>query len=137
MAVAKWSAFGTESANIANTALNSRATGTTNFVADIDNTTDRDLYAAFWVNFGSMTPSAGGSATLSLRRKRGSTYAENPSDSFTAVTTGSGARAFPLEFPLRLPGPGTYGLYFTNNLGANTNASGNELYQQDWNEEVS
>ena len=137
MAVAKWSAFGSESANLAGTALDSKANGTTTFVADIDNSTYRDLYASFWAAFGSITPGPGGSVTLSLRRKRGSAYAENPCEQVTsAITGGTTPRAFALEFAMRLPGPGVYGLYFTNNLGPSTAASGNSLFQIDFNEDV-
>ncbi len=136
MAVAKWSAFTTETPNQAGTALDSKANGTTTFVVDIDNTSDRDLYASFFAGFGSITPSAGGSVTLSLRRKRGSAYAENPCEQVTSGVTGTGARAFALEFAMRLPGPGVYGLYFTNTLGVSTAASGNALYRSDFNEDV-
>ena len=136
MAVAKWTAFETETANLAGTALDSRATGTTTFVVDIDNSTDRDLYASIWAAFGSITPSAGGSVTLSLRRKRGTAYAENPCEQVTSGVTGTGARAFALEFAMRLPGPGVYGLYFTNTLGVSTAASGNSLFRSDFNEDV-
>lgn len=136
MAVAKWTAFAGESANLAGTALDSKANGTTTFVVDIDNNTDRDLYSSFWAAFGSITPAAGGSVTLSLRRKRGSTYAENPCEQAISGVTGTGARAFALEFAMRLPGPGVYGLYFTNTLGVSTAASGNSLFQVDFNEDV-
>jgi hypothetical protein len=136
MAVAKWTAFGAETANLAGTAMDSKANGTTTFVADIDNSNslDRDLYASFWADFGSIN--ATGSVTLSLRRKRGSAYAENPCEQVTSGVTATGPRAFALEFAMRLPGPGVYGLYFTNNLGPSTAASGNALYRSDFNEDV-
>ena len=136
MAAAKWTVFAAETVNLAGTALDLKANGTTTFVADIDNSTDRDLYASVWADFGSITPSAGGSVTLSLRRKRGSAYAENPCEQVISGVTGTGARAFALEFAMRLPGPGVYGLYFTNNLGLSTAASGNALYRSDFNEDV-
>jgi hypothetical protein len=136
MAVAKWSAFTAETPNQAGTALDSKANGTTTFVVDIDNTSDRDLYASFFAGFGSITPSAGGSVTLSLRRKRGAAYAENPCEQVTSGVTGTGARSFSLEFAMRLPGPGVYGLYFTNTLGVSTAASGNSLFRVDFNEDV-
>ena len=136
MAVAKWTAFATESANLAGTALDSKANATTTFVVDIDNSSDRDLYASFFAIFGSITPSAGGSVTLSLRRKRASDYAENPCEQLTSGVTATGPRAFALEFAMRLPGPGVYGLYFTNTLGVSTAASGNSLFRVDFNEDV-
>ena len=136
MAAAKWTVFAAETVNLAGTALDLKANGTTTFVADIDNSTDRDLYASVWADFGSITPSAGGSVTLSLRRKRGSAYAENPCEQVISGVTGTGARAFALEFAMRLPGPGVYGLYFTNTLGTSTAASGNSLVRSDFNEDV-
>jgi hypothetical protein len=136
MAIAKWTAFATETANLAGTTLDSRATGTTTFVADLNNTTDRALYASLWADFGSITPAAGGSVTLSLRRKRGSAYAENPCEQVTSGVTGTGARVVALEFAMRLPGPGIYGLYWTNNLGVSSAASGNALYRSNFNEDI-
>ncbi|MCA3448738.1 MAG: hypothetical protein INF93_18870 [Rhodobacter sp.] len=137
MAVAKWAAFQTESANLAGTALDNRANSNLPaFVVDIDNTGDRDLYASFWIEFGTIGPTAPGFVTLSLRRKRGSVYAENPCEQVISAVTGTGARVFALEFLMRLPGPGVYGLYFTNNLGISTAASGNALYRSDFNEDV-
>ena len=137
MATAKWGAFSSDTSNIAGTGtLDAKTTGTTTLVADIDNTSDKDLYASFWAELGSITPAVGGSVTLSLRRKRGSAYAENPCEQVTAGVTGTGARPVLLEFLMRLPGPGVYGIYWTNNLGVNSAGSGNALYRADFNEEI-
>jgi hypothetical protein len=37
---------------------------------------------------------------------------------------------------MRLPGPGIYGLYWTNNLGVSSAASGNALYRSNFNEDI-
>jgi hypothetical protein len=133
MSTAKWSAFGTESANIAGTALNSKATGTTTLIGDIDNSSDLDLYASFWLELGSITPSTGGSVTLQLRRKRGSAYADDACEQ-NIQDLSSGASAKNVEFLMRLPGPGVYGLYWVNNSGVTSAASGNALYYSRFNE---
>lgn len=136
MSVAKWTALGTESSNIAGTSLDSKATGTTTFIADITNTTDKDLYLNVWMLMGSITPTAGGSVTLALRQKRSSTYAENNLEQYTAAQNGTGARTVPLAAVMRIPHGGTFGLYWTNNLGVTSAASGNEVYTRTWNEEI-
>jgi hypothetical protein len=136
MSVAKWTALGTESSNIAGTALDSKANGTTTFIADITNTTDKDLYLNVWMTMGSITPTAGSSVTLQLRQKRSSTYAENTLEQYVAATNGTGARTVPLAAVMRIPHGGTFGLYWTNNLGVTSAASGNEVYTRTWNEDI-
>jgi len=113
MSVAKWTALSTESSNIAGTALDSKANGTTTFIADITNTTDKDLYLNVWVTLGSITPTAGSSVTLQLRQKRSSTYAENTLEQYVAATNGTGARVVELAAVMRIPHGGTFGLYWT------------------------
>lgn len=137
MAIAKWSALNTEN-NIAGTALDNRANGTTTFIADIDNTTNRDLYLSLWFNFASFAISGSiPSITVILRGKRSGVYAENNIDTWTLnLTGGAGTRAFSLEHVLRIPKGGTYGLYWTNNLGANTASSGNSLFAATFGEEI-
>jgi hypothetical protein len=136
MAIVKWSPFTGDITNLNGGGLDNKGPGTTTFIADLDNTVDRNSYAAFWAQFGSITPTAGGSVTLSLRRKRGSAYAENPCEQVTSAPTGTGARAFALDFAMRLPGPGIYGIYWTNNLGPTSASSGNALYRADFGEEI-
>jgi len=135
MATAKWSAAVGETSNIAGTALDSKATGTTTFIADLDNTTLKSLYTSLWMDLGSITPGTGGSVTIQLRRKRSSTYADNAMEQNTqSPSTGASAKA--MEFALRIPGPHVYGIYWVNNLGVTSAGSGNALYQNDHNEEV-
>lgn len=137
MAIAKWSALSLET-NIAGTALDNKANATTTFIADIDNTTNRDLYLSLWFNFASFTTTAPApSITVILRGKRSGVYAENNIDTWTLnLTGGAGTRAFSLEHVLRIPKGGTYGLYWTNNLGANTASSGNSLFSATFGEEI-
>jgi hypothetical protein len=132
--VVKWSALGSESANIAGTALDSKADGTTTFIADIDNTTNKDLYVQFWLALASVNPTTNKSVTLQLRRKRASTYADNASESLM-ITVNAGASAKNIDFVMRLPSAGIYGLFWTNGMGVASVASGNALYSQTWNEE--
>jgi hypothetical protein len=136
MSVAKWTALGTESSSIAGTALDSKANGTTTFIADIANTTDKDLYLNVWVTLGSITPTTGSSVTLQLRQKRSSTYSENTLEQYVAATNGTGARVVELAAVMRIPHGGTFGLYWTNNLGVTSAASGNAVYTRTWNEDI-
>lgn len=137
MAIAKWSALSLET-NIAGTALDNKANATTTFIADIDNTTNRDLYLSLWFNFASFTISAPTpSIAVILRGKRSGVYAENNLERWVLeLTGGTGTRAFSLESVLRIPKGGTYGLYWTNNLGANTPSSGNSLFAGTFGEEI-
>ena len=137
MAIAKWSALSLET-NIAGTALDNRANGTTTFIADIDNTTNRDLYLSLWFNFASFTISAPNpSIAVILRGKRSGVYAENNLERLAFdLQGGAGTRAFSLESVLRIPKGGTYGLYWTSNLGANTASSGNSLFAGTFGEEI-
>ena len=134
MAVAKWSPLSTESSNLGTT-VNNKSTGSTTLVADIDNTSGANLYLEIWIDLAAITLTGGPSLTLSLRRKRESTYADNAIETFTgAVPTGSVARS--VHAVMRIPNAGIYGLYWTNNLGTTTAASGNNLYYRTWNEDV-
>lgn len=135
MADAKWSAAVGEATLSVSTNLDSKSNGATTFLCDIDNTTARSLYTSIWLELGSITPSAGGSVTLELRRKRGSTYADSASESKTQ-TPSSGASAKNMDFAMRLPGPHVYGLYWVNNLGVTSAGSSNAIHQNDHNETI-
>lgn len=134
MAIATWSALSTESANLA-TPLNSVVSGTTVFIGDIENTTNKDFYLGLWFQSGTMAPVSTGSLSVILRRKRGSVYAENNSEIQVLGVTGTGSRQVNLAASLRIPYASTWGLYITNNLGA-TMPSSNTLVSFTWNEEV-
>ncbi len=141
MATAKWGAAATES-NIAGTALNSLANGGLSAIlADIDNATNKNLNVRFWVKLGSLTPAAGGSITVRLVCKRGSTYIDRTATIFTGeqqvipLTTSASAKEVS-SCAMRLPGPFVVGVEIVNNSGVTFNASGNEVYYQVWDEEV-
>jgi hypothetical protein len=134
MATATWSALSADSSNLGST-LNSKAHGTTTLIADIANATPKDIYLEVWLDFASLNPTGGPSITLSLRRKRGSDYAENSVETFTtAVSTGAAVKR--LHVVMRIPNAENYGLYWTNNLNVTTAASGNSLFYRTWNEEI-
>lgn len=135
MAIATWSALSTESANLA-TPLNSVVSGTTVFIGDIENTTNKDFYLGLWFQSGTMSPVSTGSLSVILRRKRGSVYAENNSEIQVLGVTGTGSRQVNLAASLRIPYASTWGLFVTNNLGATIPSSGNTLVSFTWNEEV-
>lgn len=135
MAKATWSALSAESANLA-TPLNGVATGTTVFIGDIENTTNKDFYLGLWFQSGSMSPTSTGSISVILRRKRGSVYAENNSEIQVLGLTGTGSRQVNLAASIRIPYAATWGLFIQNNLGATIPSSGNTLVSFIWNEEV-
>lgn len=134
MATATWSGLSVDSSDLGST-LNSKSQGTTTLIADIANATPKNIYLEVWLDFASINPTGAASITLSLRRKRGSNYAENSVETFTtAVLTGTGVKR--LHVPMRIPNSGDYGLYWTNNLNVTTAASGNSLFYRTWNEEI-
>lgn len=134
MATATWSALSADSSDLGST-LNSKAHGTTTLIADIANATLKDLYLEVWLELASLTPTGAPFITLSLRRKRGSTYAQNAVETFIIpVTTATEAK--PLHAVMRIPNAADYGLYWTNNLNVTTAASGNTLFYRTWDEEI-
>lgn len=135
MAIATWSALSTESANLA-TPLNGVVTGSTVFIADIENTTNKDFYLGLWFQSGTMAPISAGSLSVILRRKRGSVYAENNNEIQVLGLTGTGSRQVNLAASLRIPYAATWGLFIQNNLGSAIPSSGNTLVSFTWNEEV-
>ena len=134
MAIAAWSTLSTESANLA-TPLNGVVSGTTVFIGDIENTTNKNFYLGLWFQSGTMTPVSTGSLLVILRRKRGSVYAENNSEIQVLGVTGTGSRQINLAASLRIPYASVWGLFIANNLGA-TLPSSNTLVSFTWNEEV-
>ena len=135
MAIATWSALSTESANLA-TPLNGVVSGTTVFIGDIENTTNKNFYLGLWFQSGTMTPLSTGSLSVILRRKRGSVYTENNSEIQVLNVTGTGSRQVNLAASLRIPYASAWGLFIANNLGATIPSSGNTLVSFTWNEEV-
>jgi hypothetical protein len=145
MAIAEWDnsqGSNAESSNIAGTALNGLTNGSLSAIlADIDNATNDDLYVSFWLELGSITPTAGGSVTIRLVRKRGSTYEDRTATIFSGeqmvkpLTTATGVKAVSFNF-LRLPGPYVFGVELVNNSGVTLASSANALYYQTHNEAV-
>ena len=138
MAVAKWSAPGTRSANLAGTALNSLATGSASSLIAYDNGTARDLYAAVTVKLGSITPGTGGSVTLRVYAGDGTDLPDANGGAFDAYVAAlaSGAGAKVVTFPMVRLYPFPMRLQFVNGAGVTTAASGNELYLTPFNEDV-
>jgi len=139
MAIAKWSAPGARSANLAGTALNSLATGSASALIAYDNTSARDLYANVSARLGSLTPAAGGSISLRVYAGDGTDLPDangGSFDTYTAqLTSGTGAKV--ITFPLVRLYPFPVRFQFVNNAGVSTAASGNELYLTTYNEDVS
>ena len=135
MAIATWSALSADSANLASP-LNGTVDGVTVFITDIVNETLKNLYLGIYFQSGSMTPSASGSISIILRRKRGSGYAENNSEFQALSVSGTGTRQVSLQGGIRIPNAGTWGLYITNRLGTSIPNSGNTLIINTWNEEI-
>ena len=138
MAVAKWSAPGARSANLAGTALNSLATGSASALISYDNSTNRDLYAAVAIKLGSITPTAGGSVTLRVYAGDGTDLPDANGGAFDAYVAAlaSGAGAKVVTFPMVRLYPFPVRLQFVNGAGVTTAASGNELYVTPYNEDV-
>ncbi len=138
MAVAKWAAPGTRSANLAGTTFNSLANGSAGTAITYDNSSNRDLYAIVTVKLGSLTPTAGGSITLRVYSGDGTDTPDlngGSFDSYTAALT-TGASAKVVSFPLVRLYPFSMRLQMVNNAGVSTTASGNELYVRPYNEDV-
>jgi hypothetical protein len=140
--IAVWGDPSTESSNIAGTALNSLATGSLSAIlADVDNSVNKHFNIAFWIKLGSITPSSGGSITIRLICKRGSTYTDRNATIFTGefqtvgLTTTTSAKEIS-TCTMRIPGPGIYGIEIVNNSGVTLASSGNEVYYRTWPEEI-
>jgi hypothetical protein len=139
MAVVKWTTPGSET-NVAGSALNSLANGSNSARMAYDNSTTRDLYARVTVELGSITPSAGGSITLRYlgRRPTGSVDEDITAglESYTMpLVSSAGTRRVIFQMVRIYPYDG--GFVITNNSGVTLNASGNSVFVQTYNEDVS
>lgn len=130
MTTAKWSTPGTASANLAGTALDSLANGSTSaFLTTYANGTNLDLYAGLLINLGSITPTTGGSITVRVFASVSGTAPDNTAsvgggDAYTIPLTTS-ASAKVLTVPMIRLYPGTIYVAITNNAGVALAASGN------------
>lgn len=139
MAVAKWATPATISSNLAGTALNSLANGSASTLIALDNSTNRNLYTIVTVKLGSITPGTGGSITLRVYAGDGTNTPDangSAFDSYTAPLTTS-ASAKVVTFPMVRLYPFPCWFQVVNNAGVTTAASGNELYEREFNEDVS
>jgi hypothetical protein len=139
MAIAKWSAPGTRSSNLAGTALNSLANLSASALIAYNNSSNLDLYGIVTVKLGSITPGTGGSISLRIYAGDGTDLPDangGAFDSYTAALA-SGAGAKVVTFPMVRLYPFPCRLQIVNNAGVSTAASGNELYVRTYNEDVS
>jgi hypothetical protein len=129
---AKWATPGTASANLAGTALDSLANGSTSaFLTTYANGTALDLYAGLLINLGSITPTTGGSITVRVFASVNGTAPDNTAaqgggDAYT-VPLAAGASAKVLTVPMIRLYPGNIYVAVTNNAGVALAASGNSL----------
>lgn len=132
MPTARWSTPGTASANLAGTALDSLANGSTSvFLTTYANGTNLDLYAGLLINLGSITPTTGGSITVRVFASVNGTAPDNTAsvgggDAYTVpLTTTASAKVITVPMVRLYPG----NVYFavTNNAGVALAASGNSV----------
>jgi hypothetical protein len=137
MAIAKWSALSTRSANLAGTTLNSLANGSESTRVTYDNSSTRDLYGYVTIKLGSITPATGGSITLRVTATDGTDLSDAAVGGDTypiALTSGTSAKI--VAVPLVRLYPFSLRFSIINNSGVALNASGNEIYVTDYNEDA-
>jgi len=136
MAVAKWAAPSTRSANLAGTTLNSLANAGESTAVTYDNSANRDLYGLVTIKLGSITPATGGSVAVRVTLNDGTDTADRVGGDLYVVPllAGAGAKVAVLNMVRLYP----YSMRFSlvNNAGVALAASGNELYVSPWNEDV-
>ena len=136
MAVAKWAAPSTRSANLAGTTLNSLANAGESTAVTYDNSANRDLYGLVTIKLGSITPATGGSVAVRVTLNDGTDTADRVGGDLYVVPllAGAGAKVAVLNMVRLYP----YSMRFSlvNNAGVALAASGNELYVRPWNEDV-
>lgn len=136
MASAKWATPAARSSNLAGTTLDNLANGSESAVVTVNNAANRAYYAAVTIKLGSITPSAGGSITLRVTMSDGTDVSDRiGGDLYTApVLSGTGAKVVIIPMVRLYP----FSLRFSiiNNTGVALAASGNEIIETDYNEEV-
>lgn len=141
MAVAKYSAPGTASANLASTALDGLANDSTSaFLSSYANGTNLDLYASAILTLGTLTPAAGGSVTLRVFAAHGATPPENTGgvgggDTYTLPLTPAGS-VKTLVFPMVRLYPQAMYFSLTNKAGVALAATGNSFVVQPYGENI-
>lgn len=136
MAIAKWSAPSTRSANIASTTLNSLANAGESTAVTYDNSTNRDLYGTITIKLGSITPSTGGSITIRVTYNDGTDTADRIGGDQYVVPLTSGASAKIAMVNMARLYPYSMRISVINNSGVSLNAGSNEIYIRPWNEDI-
>lgn len=130
----KWATPSAESSNLAGTALNSLANGTTSARIGYDNSTAKDTLAKVTVELGSITPGTDGMIFLRTLHRRGTADGDITEvlRSYPYVlSSGAGAkRAVWEEVELH---PFDMGFVVTNRSGTTLASSGNGLWVQPYN----
>jgi hypothetical protein len=140
MATAEWAAPSTRSSNIASTTLDSIANGSTSAFVTYDNSSVRDFYAAVTIKLGSFTSTTGASITLRVYATDGTDTPDNTGsvgggETYTVpITVGASAKV--AVIPMVRLYPFSMRLQVTNNGGATTAASGNEMYVTPFGESI-
>jgi hypothetical protein len=138
MATAKWATPSAESANFAGTALDSLANGSNTTALTYDNSVNLDLYGGVRVALGSITPTTGGSITLTVTGVQNAIvpdFVVGAGDVYTMpLTTTATAKA--VYFPMVRLYPRSMRLYVTNNAGVALAATGNAIYVQPFDESI-
>lgn len=136
MAVAKWAAPAGRSSNFAGTTLNSLANGSESSVVTYDNSTYRDLYTAVTIKLGSITPTSGGSITLRVTMNDGTDTSDRIGGDLYVVPLTTTASAKIVIIPMVRLYPFSLRFSIINNSGVAFASSGNEIYVNDYNEDV-
>jgi hypothetical protein len=136
MAIAKWSALGTRSGNLAGTTLNSLANGSESSRVTYDNSTTRDLYGFVTIKLGSITPTAGGSITLRVTASDGTDLGDAVGGDLYTMPLTTGASAKIVNVPMLRLYNASLRFSIINNAGVALAASGNEIYVTPYNEDV-
>lgn len=140
MSVAKWNTPSAESSNIAGTALNSLGNGSVSARMGYDNSAALNLYARVVVELGSITPTTGGTITLRYLGRRVTGGVDEDSTASLegyVATLSSGASAKRAIFEMVRLYPFNDGFVILNGSGVAFAASGNAVYVQPYNEQVS
>lgn len=138
MATAKWATPGSVSSNLAGTALNSLANGSTSAFITYDNSTNLDLYASVNINLASFTSTTNASVTLRVFSSQSSTVPDTTGSvgggDIYVVPITVGASAKTIVVPMIRLYPESLRICVTNNTGAAWASSGHTLYVRPYNE---
>lgn len=136
MASAKWATPAARSPNLAGTTLDNLANGSESAVVTVNNATNRAYYAAVTIKLGSITPSAGGSITLRVTMSDGTDVSDRIGGDLYPAPVQSGTGAKVIIIPMVRLYPFSLRFSIINNTGVALAASGNEMYEIDYYEEV-